>query len=53
MAQVTPVYQLDESTSEQLSTEQNQLRNRVEDLETRDRVLEAQQFSPTAFWKER
>lgn len=49
MAQVTPGYQLEESTNEQFNSEQNQLRNRVEDLGTRDHDLEVQQFSPAAF----
>lgn len=49
MVQVTPVYQLDvQSTSEQFTTEQNELRSRMEALETRTSGIEAQQFSPTA-----
>ena len=50
MAQITPVYQLDvQATSEQFTTEQNQIRNRVEAMETRVSEIEAQHFSPTAF----
>jgi Carbohydrate-selective porin, OprB family len=50
IAQVSPVDRLDvRSTSEQFTNEQNQLQNRVKDLQILVADLKMQQFSPTAF----